>query len=64
MKSLVTVCCIHRVLALLLPAAFYAAISGASSSISTNGDLLDLGSNTQTDFLSMSRGLAVMLLLT
>ncbi|KAG1908139.1 uncharacterized protein F5891DRAFT_991720 [Suillus fuscotomentosus] len=52
------------VLALLLPASFYAAISGSTSSgISANGELPDLGSNTQTDFLTMSRGLAVLLLL-
>lgn len=52
------------VLALLLPASFYAAISGSTSStISANGDLPDLGSSTQTDFLNMSRGLAVLLLL-
>lgn len=54
----------HRVLALLLPASFYAAISGSTSSgISANGELPDLGSGTQTDFLTMSRGLAVLLLL-
>ncbi|OJA13423.1 hypothetical protein AZE42_05781 [Rhizopogon vesiculosus] len=51
------------VMALLLPAAFYAAISGSSSTVSTNGDLDSLGSATQFDFLTMSRGLAVLLLL-
>ncbi|KAG1792449.1 uncharacterized protein HD556DRAFT_1379618 [Suillus plorans] len=52
------------VLALLLPASFYAAISGSTSSgVSANGELPDLGSSTQTDFLTMSRGLAVLLLL-
>lgn len=52
------------VLALLLPASFYAAISGSTSTpVSADGDLPALGSSTQTDFLSMSRGLAVLLLL-
>jgi Ca2+:H+ antiporter len=60
----VTASCMHRVLALLLPASFYAAISGSTSTpVSSNGDLPDLGVSTQTDFLSMSRGLAVLLLL-
>jgi Ca2+:H+ antiporter len=54
----------HRVLALLLPASFYAAISGSTSNaISANGELPNLGSSTQTDFLRMSRGLAILLLL-
>jgi len=51
------------VLALLLPAAFYAAISDITSTVSTNGDLESLGATTQSDFLTMSRGLAVLLLL-
>ncbi|KAG1753706.1 uncharacterized protein EDB91DRAFT_413212 [Suillus paluster] len=51
------------VLALLLPASFYAAISGSSTTISTDGELGNLGVSTQTDFLTMSRGLAVLLLL-
>jgi Ca2+:H+ antiporter len=52
------------VLALLLPASFYAAISGSTSNaISANGELPNLGSSTQTDFLRMSRGLAILLLL-
>lgn len=59
-----TTSCMHRVLALLLPASFYAAISGSTSTpVSTSGDLPVLGVSTQTDFLRMSRGLAVMLLL-
>ncbi|KAG0699865.1 hypothetical protein DFH29DRAFT_1013153 [Suillus ampliporus] len=51
------------VLALLLPASFYAAISGSSTTTTTNGNLGDLGNGTQIDFLTMSRGLAVVLLL-
>ncbi|KAG2336667.1 hypothetical protein BDR05DRAFT_896393 [Suillus weaverae] len=52
------------VLALLLPASFYAAISGSTATpVSTNGDLPNLGNSTQHDFLNMSRGLAVLLLL-
>lgn len=53
----------HRVLALLLPASFYAAISGTSSTVLANGELDSLGSSTSTDFLAMSRGLAVLLLI-
>ncbi|KAG2071976.1 hypothetical protein BDR04DRAFT_1097657 [Suillus decipiens] len=52
------------VLALLLPASFYAAISGSTANAaSANGDLPGLASGTPTDFLRMSRGLAVVLLL-
>lgn len=52
------------VLALLLPASFYAAISGSTATpVLSDGDLPVLGTTTQTDFLRMSRGLAVMLLL-
>ncbi|KAG2159006.1 uncharacterized protein EDB93DRAFT_1117574 [Suillus bovinus] len=52
------------VLALLLPASFYAAInSGTSNAILANGELSDLGSSTQSDFLNMSRGLAMMLII-
>ncbi|KAH7931352.1 hypothetical protein BV22DRAFT_998479 [Leucogyrophana mollusca] len=49
------------VLSLLLPAAFYAAITPNSATTTTPEETL--GSNTQIDFLTMSRGLAILLLL-
>ncbi|KAH7914375.1 hypothetical protein BJ138DRAFT_1170604 [Hygrophoropsis aurantiaca] len=48
------------VLSLLLPAAFYAAVNPSSTTVSTTEGL---GDKTTVDFLAMSRGLAILLLL-
>jgi Ca2+:H+ antiporter len=59
-----TCCCINRVLSLLLPAAFFAALdTDFSPSGTTDGTFSSVSDETRGKLLKISRGIAVLLLI-
>ena len=61
---LLTCCCINRVLSLLLPASFFAALNTDFSPPGTAvGTFSDISDETRGNLLKMSRGIAILLLI-